>query len=178
MIPKCLIMNARSLAKSDALPALYCELTSQKCDICCISETWLNQNIPIHLICPSGFSILRKDRTGRQGGGVAILCRGDWQLERLEGNVLTDFECLWAKVSTGNSVFYIAVVYHPPEPQYNADDLIDFLANTSNTILACDLNSKLVICGDLNQLQYKDLLLQNSLFQMVKSPFVGQDNCN
>ena len=72
IIPKCLVMNARSFAKPDALPALHCELKTQKADICCVSETWLNQSIPTHLICPEGFSILRKDRTGRQGGGVAI----------------------------------------------------------------------------------------------------------
>ena len=58
-------------------------------------------------------------------------------------------------------------VYHPPEPQYNADNLVDFLANTCNDILASDPNSKLLI---LNQLRYEDLLLQNSLFQMVRSP--------
>ena len=170
IIPKCLVMNARSLAKPDALPALHCELKTQKADICCVSETWLNQSIPSHLICPEGFSILRKDRTGRQGGGVAIFCRGDWKLERLDGKFSNDFECLWAKISTSNSVFHIAVVYHPPEPQYNADNLIDFLANTCNDILVSDPNSKLIICGDLNQLRYKDLLLQNSLFQMVRSP--------
>ena len=59
-------------------------------------------------------------------------------LERLEGNFSNDFECLWAKISTSNSVFYIAVVYHPPEPQCNADNLIDFLANTCNDILVSD----------------------------------------
>ena len=43
------------------------------------------------------------------------------------------------------------------------------MANTCNDILVSDPNSKLIICGDLNQLRYKDLLLQNSLFQMVRS---------
>ena len=55
IIPKCLVMNARSLAKPDALPALHCELKTQKADICCVSETWLNQSIPTHLICPKAF---------------------------------------------------------------------------------------------------------------------------
>ena len=41
IIPKCLVMNARSLAKPDTLPALHCELKTQKADICCVSETWL-----------------------------------------------------------------------------------------------------------------------------------------
>ena len=94
IIPKCLVMNARSLGKPDALPALHCELKTQKADICCVSETWLNQSIASQLICPEGFSILRKDRTGRQGGGVAIFCIGDWQSERLDGKFSNDFECM------------------------------------------------------------------------------------
>ena len=51
--------------------------------------------------------------------------------------------------------------------------LIDFWAkraNTCNDILVSDPNSKLIICGDLDQLRYKDLLLNNSLFQMIRSP--------
>ena len=96
-------------------------------------------------------------------------------MEGLEGNFSNDFECLCAKISTGNSVFYIVVVFHPPEPQYNADTLTDFLANTCNDILVSDPNSNLIICGDLNQLRFKDLLLQNSLFQMVRPP-MRQDN--
>ena len=68
--------------------------------------------------------------------------------------------------ATSHSVFFVAEVYHPTEPQYNTDNLIDFLANTCNDILVSDPNSKLIIC----RLRYKDLLLQNSLFQMVGSP--------
>lgn len=140
-------MNARSFAKPDTLPALHCELKTQKADICCVSDTWLNQSIPTHLICPEGFSILRKDRTGRQGGEVAIFCRGDWQLERLEGNFSKDFECLWAKISTSNSVFYIAVVYHPPEPKYNADNLqLTFWQVTCNDILVSNPNYDTKTC--------------------------------
>ena len=33
-----------------------------------------------------------------------------------------------------------------------------------------DPNSKLIICGDVNKLRYEDLLLQNSLFQMIRPP--------
>ncbi len=36
IIPKVWVLNARSLAKPDALPALYAELTSKNIDICVV----------------------------------------------------------------------------------------------------------------------------------------------
>ena len=68
IIPRCLVLNARSLVKPDALPALYADLKCNDIDICCISETWLKPIIPDHLVCPAGFSIIRKDRTNCRGG--------------------------------------------------------------------------------------------------------------
>ena len=41
IIPHCMIINARSLAKPDAASALHAELHSNKIDICFVSETWL-----------------------------------------------------------------------------------------------------------------------------------------
>jgi hypothetical protein len=57
-IPKCLVLNARSLVKPDAYPALYAELNCNNIDLCFISET----AIPSSLICPPGYGIARKDR--------------------------------------------------------------------------------------------------------------------
>ncbi len=36
IIPNVLVLNARSLAKPDTLPALYAELTSKNIDICVV----------------------------------------------------------------------------------------------------------------------------------------------
>ena len=41
-------------------------------DVLCINETWLNQNITNSEILYSGFTILRRDRSDRGGGGVLI----------------------------------------------------------------------------------------------------------
>ena len=38
-----------------------------------------------------------------------------------------DFECMWSKIVTSNSEFYVAVVYHPPNSDYLASDLVDHL---------------------------------------------------
>ena len=58
--PKCLIVNAVSLAKPDAASALIAELSTNNVDICKISETWLAKKIWSSLICPNGYTFLRK----------------------------------------------------------------------------------------------------------------------
>ena len=115
--------------KPDAYPALYAELKSNNIDVCCISETWLNPTIASSLICPPEFCIIRKDRLGARGGGVAILCRKDWRMQKIP-NMDNPFECLWVKITTENSSFNVAAVYHPPDHNYNADDLIEFLMDS------------------------------------------------
>ena len=62
-IPKCLVINARSLAKPDAPSALYTEMISNNIDICFVSETLLHDNISSELIYPNGYGILRNDRS-------------------------------------------------------------------------------------------------------------------
>lgn len=66
-----MVINVRSLAKSDAASALNIELSNWKIDICFISEIPLNANIPSSLVCSSGYVPQRKDRSdARQGEGL------------------------------------------------------------------------------------------------------------
>ena len=41
-------------------------------DVICVNETWLNQNISNSEILRSGFTIFRRDRSDRGGGGALI----------------------------------------------------------------------------------------------------------
>lgn len=77
-VPRCMVINARSLEKPDAASSLHADLHSNKVDLCFVSETWLNDEIPPNLMCPNGYILIGKDRFGsRIGGGVAIICRND-----------------------------------------------------------------------------------------------------
>ena len=67
--------------KSDAVSTLYAELTSNRIDICFVSETWLHKNVPTSMVCAEGYLMIRKDRgESRIGGGVAVIYRNDWQI--------------------------------------------------------------------------------------------------
>ena len=39
IVPRCLILNARSIVRPNAVPALHAELIAKNIDICFISET-------------------------------------------------------------------------------------------------------------------------------------------
>ena len=98
--------------------------------------------------------MIRKDRENRQGGGVAVICRNDWKLERLHG-FQNPYECLWAKISTPNSEYYVAAVYHPPSSEDLSGDFPDFLIDAVERLLSFTPNARLIIDGDINQLDIK-----------------------
>ena len=168
-IPKCLVLNAGSLAKPEGYPALYAKLNSNNIDLCFISEMWLHSAIPSSLICTPGYCIARKDQQDTRRGGVAILCRNDWRMENIL-DVENMFECLWVKIITKNSMFSVAAIYHPPDYSYDAKDLVEYLIDSCEQILLCDPNMNIIIAGGINKLNIHDLLSQQSLIQMVKSP--------
>ena len=172
IVPVGLVLNARSLVKPDASAALHLELTNNNVDFCIITETWLKPAIPSHLECRNGFSMIRKDRENRQGGGVAVICRNDWKLERLHG-FQNPYECLWTKISTPNSEYYVAAVYHPASSEYLSGYLLDFLIDAVERLLSSTPNARLIIAGDVNQLDINCLLSQHSLAQIVKIPTRG-----
>ncbi len=65
------------------------------------------------------------------------------------------FECLWTKIITQNSEFFVATIYHPPDYEYNEQDLIEFLIDSCEQLLLSKPNSNIVIPGDiLKQFKY------------------------
>ena len=172
-IPKCLVINARSLAKPDAPSALYTEMISNNIDICFVSETWLHDNISSELICPNGYGILRNDRsTPRRGGGVAILYKIDWRISDITAS--ETFEYLSCKIKRDNAEYFISALYHPPNPDYQQQELLDYLSGRYEEILITNSSARMIIAGDINQLLIKDFCLQNNLIQLVTKPTRGK----
>jgi len=64
----------------------------------------------------------------------------------------------------------VAAVYHPSDPQHCPDELLEHLTNSCDRLLTGNPNSNLIICSDLNQLDYKDFLTQLNLLQMMNTP--------
>ena len=65
----------------------------------------------------------------------------------------------------------MASIYHPPDPEvYKATDSIEFLSDSFDQILNDDPDAKIVVAGDVNQLNIKEFTHQHVLQQMVKTP--------
>lgn len=60
--------------------------------------------------------------------------------------------------------------HHPSDPQHCPDELLEHLTNSCDRLLTGNPNSNLIICSDLNQLDYKDFLTQLNLLQMMNTP--------
>ena len=156
----CMVLNACSLVKPYATSGLI------KHRLIIVSETWSNSRVSLNLVCTDGYTILRKDRGNqRTGGGVALICRDDWKIKRLEFE--NDFECLWSEVFTTNSKYFIASLYHLPDPVYANSDLLAHLTETSELIFAGEPNARIIIAGDINHLNFRDLNSQHNLKQLV-----------
>ena len=173
LIKLLLVLNARSIVKPDAFPALCADSKCNNIGVCCISETWLKPTIPNSLICPPNFSIIRKDRADRRGDGVAILCRNDWRMQSVR-DLDNPFECLWTKIITQNSEYFVATIYHPPDYEYNELDLIEFLIDSYEQLMLSKPDSKIILAGDVNNLNIRSVLNQLSFTQLVNVPTRGQ----
>ena len=148
---------------------IYVELCTNNIDICFVTETWLNDKIPSSLVCLGNYVFVRKDRCdSRSGGGVAIMCRDDWKVKNLDFD--NNLECVWCEIVTLNTKYYVASVYHPPDPIYPETELLNHLSETIEQILYPEPNARIIIAGDINQLKTKDLISQHNLEQLVKKP--------
>lgn len=115
--------------------------------VMCISETWLNENIPNNVIDIPNYSLFRKDRLSR-GGGVGIYIRHNLKVTQ----ILSDFgsiegiEHLWIKIKVDKIYFLIGVIYRSPSNNVNL--FIEFLDNIiSHTTPQFE---NIIILGDLN----------------------------
>ena len=111
----------------------------------------------------------------RPGGGVAILCRKDWKIDKLDYND-TVFECLWCEIQVkNNNKYYVAAIYNPPNPAYLEPDLLDYLSeccerNIPEGLNVSDPAARIIIAGDVNHLRISEFSRVHDLKQLVKRP--------
>lgn len=60
---------ARKLSKLDELRQIF---SISNVDVACICETWLREEIDDAILNIAGYKLIRNDRKGRVGGGIAI----------------------------------------------------------------------------------------------------------
>jgi len=115
-------------------------------NIICLSKTWLRPSVSDRLVHFQGYYLVRCDRTGRTGGGVAFYIQEHLRAEILQqsdNNCDRRLEFIIAEISTVNARILLAVVYRPP--------YYGFLADFFNAFLDLSATFKhLIIFGDFN----------------------------
>ena len=110
-----------------------------------LSETWLNKDNYDNEIELPGYSITRRDRRERTGGGVMIYIR-----ENLVFNERNDLhnsnEAIWIQVNrTRCKPLIIGCVYRPPNQQVDK-----FLEDFNNSLAGIESHFDKIILGDFN----------------------------
>ena len=174
--PKIYVFNAAALTKPNATQQLGADLVGMKIDIALISETKLKPKHTDACVNIEGYRLFRRDRVGRQGGGVAI-----YVSERYNASVysnfnhpcLDSFEIIWVKIHTNNSLAFVGALYHPPRPTYDVSDLLDFIERAIEHISNDSPEALIIVGGDVNQLPETDLLVRTGLASIVHQPTRG-----
>ena len=118
-------------------------LTDSNLDYLCLTETWLNCNIPTHMIDVPGYVCFRKDRLMGRGGGVMIYIRESFKC--IEINLDTPLECIAINVVLSTKMkFNIVTLYNPPSHgasfYHDLDKLLKQLNCSYETIFLGDYN--------------------------------------
>ncbi|RMC13815.1 hypothetical protein DUI87_08898 [Hirundo rustica rustica] len=134
--------NARSMGnKQEELEAMV----QQSYDVVAITETWWDDSHGWSTAL-NGYKLLRRDRQGRRGGGVALHIKQTFDtvgIETKEDGV----ECLWVRIKgkANKADILLGVCYHPPNQEEDVDNLFyKQLGNVSRS-------SALVLVGDFNR---------------------------
>ncbi|XP_066019612.1 uncharacterized protein [Pocillopora verrucosa] len=137
-------LNVRSLTgKIDQLNLVMSN--NKGPDIWTFSETWLSNSIQDEEIHLPGYNCVRRDREGKQGGGVVIYCRESLNFTGQE-DLMNANESVWIKINrTRCKPLIIGNVYRPPDQPVDT-----FLDNLNESLSRIDSTSDKVLLGDFN----------------------------
>ena len=76
-VPSLYVFNAAGLAKPHAVEHLAAELISYNVDVAIITETHFKARHTDSVINIQDYTVFRRDRSGRKGGGVALYVRSN-----------------------------------------------------------------------------------------------------
>ena len=131
--------NARSLGNK--INELESIMASENIDLVAVTETWFNESHDWDITIP-GFSLYRKDREGRKGGGVALYMKDSIKCNLIQVSE-TNLESIWVTLQLGNhKVTRVGVIYRQPS-QVKDDLLVEEIAKMT-------LKGEVVIMGDFN----------------------------
>ena len=116
-------------------------------DILSLNETFLKSSIPDSLYSVQGFSVYRRDRKDKNGGGVMIYINDELNHRRRTDLESVDVEAIWIDIYPykSNRSALVAGIYRPPSYTREQDDILE-----RNIETAYLLNKETLLLGDFN----------------------------
>lgn len=175
--PRILLTNARSF--SNKVDEFSIILSEKKPDICAITESWLDLDLPDSAIAVPEYSIIRRDRDGQMGGGILCYIRSNYSY-----SIIDDISLPILNSRTEFLVFYVEdlttlliVIYHPHWNDSRAnEEAITFITSAIDLVLIKFGDYiNIVLCGDFNGLRehFDTISALTQLKPMVDSPTRG-----
>jgi len=173
-LPTFLLTNIRSLRyKVDELGIV---LQTNHVNLCCITESWLDDDVSTECVDIEGYTCYRHDRSdGRRCGGVACYIDNDWPCLRCSSLESDDLETIWLIIRRPLmprhlSHIAVGVIYHPPDA--DSRKMSSHIVSCVDNILQQHPHAGVIILGDCNTLNDKTIL-DYPLKQVVYSPTRG-----
>ena len=141
---KCLSLNSRSLKSKHKSPGseMCCQIHafqklvySNAYDIICVTETWLKDFFLDSEILDTGYTIFRRDRAEREGGGVLIAVKDNLDCRRTS-DLESGLEMLCVELNLEcSSKIVISAIYRPPDstPSYDFHSVAEFTSHLNNS---------------------------------------------
>lgn len=137
---------------AQSIPGHYTDLLNtfniSSLHVCLVSESFLKPTLPSTSFSLPGFSLIRNDRIGKGGGGVAIYLRSEFKYKILNVSpqaYTASMEHIFIEVSINPTVkFFLGVVYAPPTVDYfNTLELLleTYVPQYDNILIMGDFNT-------------------------------------
>ena len=139
-----LFLNIRSLRnKLNDILLLTQQLNAP--DIVCVNETWLDATVSDQEIALTGYSVTRRDRSGRVGGGVCIYWKSCLPVKPRDDITTDGVESCWCEVACKPRSCLVGTIYRPPSEPVGYWDKLD-----EHLCAALRPQPNGIVCGDFN----------------------------
>ena len=170
-LPRIINTNVRSLPNK--IDDLNTVINSNHIDVAVTTESWLNDDIPDQAVSINGYTLFRKDRKGRTGGGVACFVKSSLTVHHWTELQDEDVESVWLTVRSHKMPrvtpwITFGAIYHPPDAKEYI--LTAHISKCIDTIRRKHPRTGIILAGDFNRYQDNHLKRSFQLKQVVVQP--------
>ncbi len=140
---KLIYINANGI--TGKITSLQNNIQEYQANICCIAETKLKTNPPPI----EGYNWEIKNRTNRQGGGVAILTQNNLKATQVTDLEEQNQEVIWVEIKHGNQKTYIGCYYGPQESAPR-EEVEREISQLKTQIIKLKKQGRVILTGDFN----------------------------